>query len=507
MNQLALDIEKVTKRFGAVRALRGVSMTVERGTVHALIGENGAGKSTLMKILAGVYGADSGHMVLDGSPYAPHSPRHARALGVCMVYQELTLAAHLTVEENVCLGAERSRFGILQSRGDRVSQALAMLGHGHIDIHAPVAKLGIGEQQIVEIARSLVLDSKLVIMDEPTSSLSARDGQALFKVIRRLRERGITVVYISHFLEEIREIADNYTVLRDGAAVAEGAVAKAGLDTFVTAMVGRSVEQMFPRPPHRIGALLLSATNIVSPPRVKNASLEVRAGEILGIAGLVGAGRTETLRVMFGLDRARDGVLTVGAQSRALAEGYSACDALGLGLSMISENRKDEGLAVDLSIRENVTLASLGRFVRKVGVLNTRKEKSAAAVQAAETGIKCASVDDPCRLLSGGNQQKVALARILFNRSTVFLLDEPTRGIDVRSKVEIYRLIGELAAAGKAVIMVSSYLPELFGICDTLAVMHRGVLSDKRAVEQWSEERVMAFATTGKEEYTAVGTR
>jgi ribose transport system ATP-binding protein len=491
----------IHKRFGPAIALRGVDLSVEREVVHALIGENGAGKSTLMKILAGGLTPDSGAMLLDGKPFAPRSPRAARARGVSMIYQELTLAPHLSVEENISLGVERARFGVARSRRDEAVRALGMLGYDHVDPRTPVKRLGIGEQQIVEIARALVLDSSLVIMDEPTSSLSARDTRALFAVIRRLRARGVTILYISHFLEEVLEIADRFTVMRDGAVSASGKTGDRGIGDLITAMVGRSLDQMFPKIKRACGPPVFEARDVCARPRVRGVSFQVHAGEILGIAGLVGAGRTETARVLFGLDPAESGVIRIGDRSRDLTKKYSSAAAIGLGLSMVSEDRKEEGLALNLSIRDNMTLAALKRFAVGGRVVRLRRERAAAASKAAQAGIKCASVEDPVEALSGGNQQKAAFARILLNRGAAFILDEPTRGIDVGSKVELYRLIGSLAASGAAIVLISSYLPELFGICDTLAVMHRGRLSVKRPVEQWNEERVMTWAATGKEEY------
>jgi ribose transport system ATP-binding protein len=491
----------ISKRFGAVRALRGVGLRVKAGTVHALIGENGAGKSTLMKILAGSLGADAGTVMLEGKPYAATTPREARARGVSMIYQELTLAPHLNVADNVTLGAEIHRGGIVRSRDEEVRRALTLLGHGHLDLSLPVGRLGIGVQQIVEIARSLLLDARLIIMDEPTSSLSGEDTRALFTAIDTLRSRGVTVVYISHFLEEVQTIADRYTVLRDGCSVASGAIRDTTLGELVTHMVGRSLREMFPRVPHERGALLLKAEAIRAANGIRDASLELHRGEILGIAGLVGSGRTELVRCLTGLDTAESGTVTVGdAPPIDLASGHSPRASLKAGVSMVSENRKDEGLAVTLPIRDNMTLSSLRRFTHTGlrGMLDLVRERAVTANTADGLAIRYDGIVDPVSSLSGGNQQKVALGRVLIDGSEVLLLDEPTRGIDVGSKVEIYRLMGRLAAEGKGVIMVSSYLPELLGVCDTLAVMHRGTLSPLRPVEEWSEEQVMAWATTGK---------
>ena len=500
MSDLLLHMRGISKRFGVVEALKNVDLKVRKGVVHALIGENGAGKSTLMKILSGDLQPDAGDMTLYDRPYKPDGPKQARRAGVSMIYQELTLAPHLTVEENITLGVEKHRFGILQHQWRDAAEALALLGHAGVDLKTPVQRLSIGMQQLVEIARSLLLRSRLIVMDEPTSSLSGEDTRKLFSAIRRLREQGVTVIYISHFLEEIQEIADDYTVLRDGESVASGAIKDVTLQDIVTGMVGRSLDEMFPGTPHKIGDVIFSARDIQRPPRVRNVSFDLHAGEILGIAGLIGAGRTETLRAIFGLDGGASGIVHIQGKDFALRQGHTPGAALKAGMSMVSENRKEEGRAVNLPIRDNISLSSLKRFADGIGRLRLAKEIKAVAAHAAAVSMKYNDLLDPASALSGGNQQKVVLARVLMDGSAILLLDEPTRGIDVRSKVEIYRLIGSLAARGFGVVMVSSYLPELFGICDSLAVMYRGVLSPVRPITEWTEESVMSRATTGKEE-------
>ncbi|MBN1893734.1 sugar ABC transporter ATP-binding protein [bacterium] len=506
MNDFLLEMRGIHKCFGAVQALADVDLRVRRGSVHALIGENGAGKSTLMKILSGSLQPDRGSMLLDGRSYRVHSPGDARSSGVSMIYQELTLTPHQTVEENITLGAEKSRFGLLQSQSGDVHGALDQLGYGTLKTDAKVQNLSVGVQQIVEIARSLFLQARLLIMDEPTSSLSAEDTRSLFDVIRRLREKGVTVIYISHFLEEVQEIADAYTVLRDGRSVAAGSMSGTALSKLVTAMVGRPLEEMFPRTQHRMGPLAFEVEHLSGPPRVQDVSFSVHAGEILGIAGLIGSGRTEMLRCLYGVSPAESGSVKVRGRDLNL-HGHSAGSAIRLSMGLVSEDRKNEGLAVGLPIRDNMSLSSLGRYVRRRGAgwIDGKREIRDVRGRSKDLSIKYRSIMDTCVSLSGGNQQKVVLGRILMEGGDILFLDEPTRGIDVKSKVEIYSLIGRLAAEGKAVVMVSSYLPELFGICDTLAVMHRGRLSPLRPVREWTEERVMAWATTGK--MKASGTR
>ncbi|MDD5673205.1 MAG: sugar ABC transporter ATP-binding protein [Chitinivibrionales bacterium] len=493
-----LVMQGIGKRFGPVRALKEVDLCVNRGEVYALIGENGAGKSTLMKILSGALAPDSGTITLNGLPYRPRSPKEARRCGIAMMYQEPTLAPHLTVEENITLGLEKHTAGFLKSQRSGVAAALAGLGHGRIDPRKPVSSLGIGEKQIVEIARALMTNAALIIFDEPTSSLSSTDTQALFRAIKALTQKGIAVIYISHFLEEVRQIADRFSVLRDGASVAQGELANTPPAEIIRHMVGRPLTEMFPRIAHAAGEELLCVTQASLPPALTAASLTLHRGEILGIAGLVGAGRTELLQTIFGLQKAAGGAIYLrGAGTRPLWPA-SPRRSLEKGMDLLSENRKEEGLAINLSVKENITLASLFRFVGRYGILiNEKDETAAVSARIAALDIHCKGPAQKVAELSGGNQQKAAIARILVDESDIILLDEPTRGIDVGSKAEIYRLIGALAAQGKGIVLVSSYLPELFGVCDTLAVMYRGVLSPIFPRDHWSEETVMQWATGG----------
>jgi ribose transport system ATP-binding protein len=498
MENPLLVIENIQKSFGPVQALRGVSLTVGQGEVHALIGENGAGKSTLMKVLSGAHAPDGGQLLLSGQTYRPAGPAAARQAGVAMIYQELTLAPHLTVEANMMLGLETSRAGWLRSEAARVRQALDWLGQGQISPQTPLRQLNIGQQQLVEIARALVTDAKLVIMDEPTSSLTAEDTRALFGVIRKLKQRGVSVIYISHFLEEVQEICDRYTVLRDGQTVASGEMRATTIPEIIRHMVGRPVTELYPRATHTQGETLLEVTGLSAAPQPKNVSFSLRRGEILGLAGLVGAGRSEVVRSLFGLQKAQTG--QVGIKGRPLLKAHylSPAQALGQGLNLLSENRKEEGLALNLSIAANLTLSRLGQYVRG-GLLRPAREQQAAQQWVQDLNVKCHHVNQPIGSLSGGNQQKVCLARLLHHGSDILFLDEPTRGIDVGSKAEIYRLIHQLAAQGTAVVMISSYLPELFGVCDSLVVMHRGQMSAKRPIPAWDEQQVMLYATAGAE--------
>ncbi len=487
----------VTKHYGPTQALAGVDLELRPGEVHALVGENGAGKSTLMKVLSGAVRPDAGHMVLDGTPYAPRGPLDARRHGVAMIYQELALAPHLSVEANAMLGLEVSRLGVLRraEHRRRVREALAVLEHPEIEPDSPVAGLSPGAQQLVEIARALLIDVRLLVLDEPTSSLTQEDARRLFGLIRRLRARGVTVVYISHFLEEVREVADRFTVLRDGRSVGGGPVRDFSEEGIIELMVGRSLTEQFPRVAHAAGGPVLELKHLAGQELPRDASLTLHRGEVLGVAGIVGAGRTELLRAVFGLDPVRRGEVVVRAVGSTRATPRRRIEQ---GLGLLSEDRKQEGLALTQSIADNVTYSRLGPYSR-LGWLDLGRRRRAVRDWLGRLAVRCTGPEQPVGELSGGNQQKVALARLLHQHADVLLLDEPTRGVDIGSKAEIYRLIGELAAQGKAVLFVSSYLPELLGVCDRLAVMARGRLSAARPAAEWTAEAVMAYATGARE--------
>jgi ribose transport system ATP-binding protein len=482
----------ITKRFGSTQALRGVDLELRPGEIHALVGENGAGKSTLVKILSGALVADAGQIEVDGMPYRPAGPQEARQRGVAMIYQELTLAPHLTVEANVVLGLEQTRFGFLCRAANRrrVLEALAVLEHLEIRPETPVTRLGPAAQQLVEIARALILDARLLVLDEPTSSLPRADVERLFVLMRRLRDRGVTLVYISHFLEEVREIADRFTVLRDGQSVGGGPVRDFAAEHIIELMVGRRLTEQFPRVPHDIGEPVLEIKDLQGLDLPRGVGLTLHRGEILGIAGIVGAGRTEMLRAVFGLDAVRAGQVSV----RAVASPGRPDTRIRQGVGLLSEDRKTEGLALPQSIADNLTYSRLQPY-STFGWLRLRQRREAVRDWLRQLNVRCAGPEQAVGELSGGNQQKVALGRLLHQQADVLLLDEPTRGVDIGSKAEIYRLIGDLAAQGKAVLFVSSYLPELLGVCDRLAVMARGKLSPVRPVEQWTAEQALAFAT------------
>ena len=482
----------VQKAFGATRALKNVSFAVAPGEVHALIGENGAGKSTLMRILSGAYRADAGAIEIDGQPFVPENPHHARHCGIAMIYQELTLAPHLSVEENILLGAEPATLGWLNrsKRRDIARRALAELQSETIPLIAAVNTLSVAQKQIVEIARALIGEPKVLVMDEPTSSLTQVDVENLFRVIERLRARGVSVVYISHFLEECQRIAQRYTVLRDGETVGTGAMADLNIAGIVRLMVGREMSEIYPRTAHAPGAVVLEVKSISAAPKPRSVSFALREGEILGIAGLVGAGRTETLRALFGLDRIRAGLVIVSGRERTHSSPAARLDD---GIGLLSENRKEEGLMLNRSLSDNLIVTRYAPAAT-AGFVRGRAQQRITQEWIEKLQVRARDPSQPIGELSGGNQQKIALGRLLHHNARVFLLDEPTRGIDVGSKAQIYRLMGELAAQGKSILFVSSYLPELLGVCDTIAVMCRGILSEVKPASDWTEHSIITAA-------------
>jgi ribose transport system ATP-binding protein len=481
----------ISKRFGATHALRGVSLEVRSGEVLALIGENGAGKSTLMKVLSGVYARDDGQMEINGRPYAPQNPQDARQAGVAIVYQELTLAPDLSVEDNIMLGQEVDRSGWLNrtEQRRRVRTALARLGHADLPLDTLVCRLSVGMQQVVEIARALVMEARLIVFDEPTSSLTQHDALRLFEVIGRLKQSGIAIIYISHFLEEVRRVSDRFTVLRDGCSVGSGDLDGTGESEIIALMAGRTVDELFPHVPHTPGDSILSLAELSGVRLPHNVSFELRRGEILGIAGLVGAGRTELLRCIYGLDRVARGAVRVSGR---LPVGTPA-GMIAAGVGFVSEDRKGEGLAQLQSIADNLTAGHLSPYSRW-GFLNLRRRRATVKSWMERLQVKGRSPEQRLTELSGGNQQKVAIARVLHQAADVLLLDEPTRGIDVGTKAEIYRLMGEAAAQGKGIIFVSSYFTELLSVCDRIAVMARGCLREIRPAQQWTEHTLLQAA-------------
>ncbi len=503
-----LEIAGLRKHFGATQALDGVDLHARPGEVHALIGENGAGKSTLLNILSAATKPDAGLLMFRGTRYRPADPLEARRQGIVHIHQELSLCAHLSVAENIFLGAEPRRAGWLDRRAmsRQAAEILEAFPHPALTPERRVGDLTLPGRQIVEICRALAQRASLLLMDEPTSSLQRTDVERLFHFICQLRGAGVSVIYVSHFLEEVREIADSFTVLRDGQTTLWGRLEEVTDDQLVSAMVGRPVRELFPERRRGSSAsessqtalsesdVMLRVQGLGAPPAVHQASFELRRGEVLGIAGLIGAGRTELLRALFGLDRAAAGTIAMRRQALSLHSGPATRISAGLGY--LSEDRKGEGLASSLSIADNITITNFATCSR-LGWIDLERQRRQSGDCAQAVSVKAPTVDAPVRQLSGGNQQKVALARLLNQGCDIFLLDEPTRGVDVGSKAQIYELIAGLAASGKAVLMVSSHLPELFGTCDRLAVMRRGNLSPARPISEWTPETVLQAAIGG----------
>ena len=483
----------VTKRFPGVLAVDAVDLDIRPGEVHVVAGENGAGKSTLMKLLSQVEKPDAGTIEMGGEPVTHHGPGYAQTLGVAMVYQEFALAPALTVAENLFLGHEPGRLGTLDQRGER-KLARDLLGQVglHTDPSRRVSQLSVAERQRVEIAKALAIDARLVIMDEPTAVLAEREIDELFAVIRGLTERGIAVLYISHRLEEIFRIADRVTIMRDGAVVDTLPVDQLDEDGLIRRMVGREIGNLYPKPAVTLGDTLLRVSHITRPGVLDDCSFELRAGEILGFAGLIGAGRTELARAVFGADKASGTVELDGRELRR----RSPSSSIDAGVGYLSEDRKGDGLALELGIDQNVTLANLpmrGPF------LDLGAERRAAERRRDQLRIRTPSVRRRVQALSGGNQQKVMVAKWLETKGRVLFFDEPARGIDVGAKAEMFDLIGELASEGRGIALISSHLPELLNMCDRILVMREGRIVGGLAREEFSEERVLALATGAKE--------
>lgn len=487
-----LELRDIRKNFGATVALDGASLKLQKGEVHALIGENGAGKSTLMNVLSGAIRPDTGSVLLNGEKYEPSNPLDARRNGISLIHQELMLAPHLTVSENILMGIEKSRFGWLDRKklNDAACGILNSFDHPEISPEIAVGKLSVAAQQVVEICRAIAVRSEIILMDEPTSSLPGHDVQRLFEQIRKLKASGISIIYISHFLEEIREIADSFTVLRDGKSVASGKIDDVTDDFLIAKMVGRSVDDLFPRrEPSEESTIVLNVNGFSALPLLHEATFELRRGEIFGIAGLMSSGRSDLIRGIFGVQKAT-GTITI--KGKVVANGEPG-KSISNGIGYLSENRKTEGLGLTMSVADNVTMTRFSTC-STLGVLNLNKQKKQVQLLIDEHEIKAKEPLQPVKELSGGNQQKVAIARLIHQDADIFLLDEPTRGIDVGSKEQIYTTISALARKGRSVLLVSSYLPELFGMCDRLAVMSRGRLGSARPIAEWTPESVMHAA-------------
>jgi ABC-type sugar transport system ATPase subunit len=484
-----LALQKISKRFPGVLALDDVSFGVERGSCHAIIGENGAGKSTLGKILAGVYVPDAGEIQLDGHRIEPTDPITARQLGIAMVHQELAFCPNLTVAENLCLGELPTRAGWVNQREMR-ERARAMLREIEADMNVdlPIDQLSTGQEQMVQIAAALGVNARVIIMDEPTSSLSAHESEHLFGLLGQLKTRGITVLYVSHRMEEIFRLCDSLTVLRDGRHVATEPISQTNPDRVIQQMIGREVIQFTPRHlDNPLGDEVLRVENLSSPGKFANISFSLRRGEMLGFGGLVGAGRSELAQAVFGTDRTATGrVLVRGRELRIGSVGA----ALAVGIGLLPEDRKRQGLVLTMNCRENASLASLNRLTR-FGFVQSGKETALVNRYADQLRVKAPSIDAPIAGLSGGNQQKIALTKWLARQCDILIIDEPTRGIDVGAKAEIHHLLDELASQGLAIWLISSELPELMNLSRRILVLREGRFMGEVPRAEFSQTRLM----------------
>lgn len=493
-----LEMRNIVKEFPGVRALDGVDLNLYEGRVMALLGENGAGKSTLMKILSGVYFKNEGKIYYKGKEVEFKGPKDSQNFGIAIIHQELNLIPQLSIGENIFLGREpANRIGgidwnKLYSDSKMYLDQLDM----DIDPREKLSKLSIGQQQMVEIAKALSLDAKIIIMDEPTDALTDKETRSLFKVINKLKSEGKAIAYISHRLSEIFEICDYVTVLRDGKFIGQDQVSNIDEDKLISMMVGRSLEEQFPKVDHKSGEVLLSVKNLNNR-YIKNVSFELKKGEILGVSGLMGAGRTELCKSIYGAYRLDSGQIRIDGQAVQI---NSPKDAIEKGIAYVCEDRKAEGLILGLSVKENMTISSLNRFKGGFLSINRKKEEEMVNDYIKKISVKTPSIAQKIKNLSGGNQQKVSIAKALMTNPKVLILDEPTRGVDVGAKKEIYDLINGFKKEGMGIIMVSSEMPEILGMSDRILVMHEGEITGEFENKDVSQEEIMKSAIGLKEE-------
>lgn len=485
----ALEVRGISKAYPGVRALDQIAFACGKGSVHALVGENGAGKSTLIKILSGAVAPDEGELLLDGQAYAPQSPSEAAAAGVSTIYQEFNLIPGLNVAENIFLGRERIENGLLDSKSMRKeAQALLQRIGAPIDVRRRVGTLSVAEQQLVEIAKSLAVSARVLIMDEPSATLSDHEMTLLYNVVRKLSGEGVTIIYVSHRMDEIFDLCDTCTVMKDGRSVCTRPVAELTREALIQLMVGRELDTRFPekRPP-ATGEIVLQVEGLRLEQRVRDVTFSVRAGEVVGLAGLVGAGRTEVARAIFGLENVTAGRILLRGQSH---RPESPSQAIAAGIALVPEDRKLQGLVLGLSIRENAILPTL-RSICRFGFVESSKERERVAKVCKQLAVSASSVDVPAMTLSGGNQQKVVFGKWMAHPFSLLILDEPTRGVDVGAKTEFYRLIDEIARSGKAVLLISSELPELIGMADRIVGVRDGVVTGEALALGATEESVL----------------
>ena len=496
--QPLVTLKDVTKSFGPVDVIKGVTVNVYPGRVQVLLGENGAGKSTLIKMLAGVHEPDGGDIIIGGQSVRLANTRAAEARGIATIHQELNLVGTMSIAENVMLGRTPRKFGLVDRKELRTQAraALALVGLD-LDVDTQVGELGIAQQQLVEIAKALSIKAKILILDEPTAALTRHETEQLFRVVEDLRSHGVGMLFISHHLDEIAEIGDSVTVLRDGEFVAE-VPGNTSEDELVRLMVGRSIDEQFPRQEHAVGDAVgvLEVAHLGTKGKFNDISFAVRAGEILGLAGLVGAGRTEVVRAIAGADKYDTGTVTVRG---AVLQRGSVEAAIKAGIGHVPEDRKVQGLVLDASVNDNLGYATL-KSTARLGMADFSGQKSRAGAVAKRLRIRMHDIEQPIRSLSGGNQQKAVFGRWILAKSSVLLLDEPTRGVDVGAKVEIYELMNSITAAGGAIVMVSSELPEVLGMSDRILVMRDGEIAGELSAAEATQDKVMTLAARDADE-------
>ncbi|WP_339161194.1 sugar ABC transporter ATP-binding protein [Siminovitchia sp. FSL H7-0308] len=494
---MLLELKNISKAFSGVQVLHDMNIDIKKGEVHVLLGENGAGKSTIIKIITGAYQKDTGELKWKGENLVINKPSDAINAGIGTIYQELNLIPELSIAENIFLGHEKKRsgkFSLLDrsTMKNEAKQLMERLGQD-IDPDELIQNLGVGQQQLVEIAKALSLNCELIIMDEPTSSLSEREAEQLLVTIERLKKQGMTIIYISHRLEEIKRISDRITILRDGSKIRTVETAATSIDEMIALMVGRSLDNKFPKIQFEKGQEVFSVKNVKLTPDAPEINFSAYQGEILGISGLVGAGRTELARALFGADPIYSGEVFVFGEKQHIR---NPIDAIKAGLAFISENRKEEGLFLDQSLTFNKTITKLNK-VKSKGLINVRKQKEVAEKYIKDLSIRPNNINLFVKYFSGGNQQKVVIAKWLFTDAKVFIFDEPTRGIDVGAKVEVYKLMNSLVEEGAGVIVISSELPEILGISDRIIVMHEGKITANLNRNEANQEVIMKAATGG----------
>ncbi|HJH87493.1 MAG: sugar ABC transporter ATP-binding protein [Oscillospiraceae bacterium] len=490
-NNYILTLKNITKEFPGVKALDDVTINIERGTIHGLVGENGAGKSTLIKVLAGIYQPNKGEIILDGKPCRFNSPIEARRAGISVVHQEIKLAEPLSVAENMFLGNVQLKNGLVDWKGmrRRAREIVEDLGMD-IDINAQVSSLTVAKKQIVEIMHAINNNSRILIMDEPSAVLTDRELEVMFRIVKQLRDEGITIIYISHRLDEIFGLCSNVSVLRDGCHIDTIPVASVDRQGLINMMVGREMGQEYPKEVGNVGGTILEVKNL-SRGILQDISFEVKSGEVFGISGLVGAGRTELARAILGIDKPESGEVYVRGKK---VHYRTFADAIRDGLGLIPEDRKLQGLVQIMSVKRNTTLVNMKRVLR-AGVISSSLEEKLSKEYADKLHVVTPSMETEVQYLSGGNQQKVVIAKWLFQNSEILFLDEPTRGIDVGAKAEIYRLINRMAKEGKTIIMISSEMPELLGMCDRIMVMHEGHKMGELNAAEATQEKIMALCS------------